>query len=213
MHRSDPGDLVRLYDGLPRDPAVLRIVVDRNDAPLTVRREPGDRFVGTCRDFALLHVSLLRHAGVPARLRSGFADYFGPAGFHGDHVVTEYRDEGRGWLLADAQLADQETFGLHPPAEGPFFGERFVAGNIRLDLAALNKVETLLWDVWGEGEPRTPLPPHARELYDRVAPVVSGEVSVDAVRKLFAEEDGLRTPATVTCHAPFNGPSLVTLRP
>ena len=29
------------------------------------------------------------------------------------------------------------------------FGEWFVAGNIRLDLAALNKVETLLWDIWG----------------------------------------------------------------
>ncbi|MDH6549509.1 hypothetical protein M2162_003606 [Streptomyces sp. SAI-041] len=230
---------------------ILRIVVDRNDAPLTVRRQPGDRFVGVCRDFTLLHVSLLRHAGIPARLRSGFADYFGPTGFHGDHVVTEYWDEDRGWLLADAQLADpeitahwpvdfdpmdvprsrflvageawraireegadQETFGLHPPTEGPLFGERFVAGNIRLDLAALNKVETLLWDVWGEdeGEPGTPLPQASREFYDRVAPVVSGEVSFEAVRTLFTEDDVLRTPPTVTCHAPFNGPSRVTLR-
>ncbi|WP_406218846.1 transglutaminase-like domain-containing protein [Streptomyces canus] len=230
---------------------VLRIIVDRNDAPLTVRREPGDRFVGTCRDFTLLHVSLLRHVGIPARLRSGFADYFFPTRFHGDHVVTEYWDEKRGWLLADAQLADPEItanwpvdfdpmnvprsrflvageawrairedgadeteFGLHRPTEGPFFGERFVAGNIRLDLAALNKVETLLWDVWGEdeGEPGTPLPAASREFYDRVAPVVSGDVSFEAVRKRFAEDDVLRTPPTVTCYAPFNGTSLVTLR-
>jgi Transglutaminase-like superfamily len=230
---------------------VLRILVERNAAPLTVRREPGDRFVGTCRDFTLLHVSLLRHVGVPARLRSGFADYFWPTRFHGDHVVTEYWDEKRGWLLADAQLtdpeitanwpvdfdpmdvprsrflvageawrairedgADETEFGLHRPSEGPFFGERFVAGNIRLDLAALNKVETLLWDVWGEddGEPGTPLPEASREFYDRVAPVASGHVSFEAVRKLFAEDDVLRTPPTVTCYAPFNGPHLVTLR-
>ncbi|WP_343243740.1 transglutaminase-like domain-containing protein [Streptomyces sp. SID13726] len=231
---------------------VLRIVLARDPAPLTARRVPGDRFVGICRDFTLLHVSLLRHAGIPARLRSGFADYFGTTGFHSDHVVTEYWDEERGWLLADAQLADPEitahwpadfdpmdvprtrflvageawrairedglderTFGLHPPQDGPFFGERFVAGNIRLDLAALNKVETLLWDVWGEdeGEPGTPLPQGSRAFYDRVAPVVSGDVSFEAVRTLFAEDDVLRTPPTVTCYAPYNGTHLVTLRP
>ncbi|MFJ4783413.1 transglutaminase-like domain-containing protein [Streptomyces sp. NPDC088794] len=235
---------------------ILRIIVERNDAPLGQRREPADRFVGTCRDFSLLHCSFLRHIGVPARIRSGFADYFdpnGPSAFHNDHVVTEYWDERRGWLLADAELADpfvtahwkidfdpmdvprdrflvageawraireggadQETFGLHPPHEGPFWGEWFVAGNIRLDLAALNKVETLLWDVWGtedEGdELGGPLPDSARAFFDRVAPVVSGDVSFTAARELFAEEDSLRTPDTVTSYAPFNGPSRVTLR-
>ncbi|MFI6565451.1 transglutaminase-like domain-containing protein [Streptomyces sp. NPDC050534] len=230
---------------------ILRVLVSRDDAPLTRRREPADRFVGTCRDFALLHCSFLRHAGVPARTRSGFADYFGDGGFHADHVVTEYWDGERGWLLADPELADPfvtghwnvdfdpmdvprdrflvageawraireegadpETFGLHPPEQGPFWGERFVSGNIRLDLAALNKVEPLLWDVWGEaeGEPGEPLPEPARLFYDRVAPVVSGDVSFDAARTLFAEDDVLRTPKTVTCYAPFNGPSRVTLR-
>ncbi len=231
---------------------VLRIVVERDHAPLAQRRAVGDRFVGTCRDFTLLHVSFLRHHGIPARARSGFADYFRADDFHVDHMVTEYWDDKRGtWLLADAQLADPglhhawdvdfdpmdvprsrflvageawrairegaadpRTFGLHPPEEGPFFGERFVAGNIRLDLAALNKVETLLWDVWGEdeGKPGEPLPQSSREFYDRVAPVVSGDLSYDAARKLFTEDDTLRTPRTVTCYAPFNGPSLVTLR-
>lgn len=238
---------------------ILRIITERAPAPLTQPREPGDRFVGVCRDFSLLHCSFLRHFGIPARIRSGFADYFNsPATdasqlFHGDHVVTEYWTEDRGWLLADSQLtdpvvtahwnadfdpmdvprdrflvageawqairegrADQETFGLHPPHEGPFWGEWFVAGNIRLDLAALNKVETLLWDVWGEeeegGEPGGQLPDPAREFYDRVAPVVSGDVSFPAARDLFTKDDTLRTPDTVTSYAPFNGPSRVTLR-
>ncbi|MFI6929784.1 transglutaminase domain-containing protein [Streptomyces sp. NPDC050287] len=229
---------------------ILRIIVARDDAPLTRRREVGDRFVGVCRDFTLLHCSFLRHAGVPARLRSGFADYFGTDGFHGDHVVTEYWDAERGWLLADAQLADPDvtrhwnadfdpmdvprdrflvagsawraireggadprTFGLHPPQEGPLWGERFVAGNIRLDLAALNKVETLLWDVWGEdGEFGEPLSEASRELYDRVSLTVADDVPFDAARTLFAEEDALRTPKTVLCMAPYNGTSRVTLR-
>ena len=230
---------------------ILRLLVARDGASLTRRREPADRFVGTCRDFALLHTSFLRHAGVPARTRCGFADYFGDGGFHVDHVVTEYWDAERGWLLADPELADPfvtghwkvdfdpmdvprdrflvageawraireegadpETFGLHPPEQGPFWGERFVSGNIRLDLAALNKVEPLLWDVWGEaeGEPGHPLPEPDRLFYDRVAPVVGGDPSFDAVRTLFTEDDVLRTPKTVTCYAPFNGPSRVTLR-
>ncbi|WP_200824058.1 transglutaminase domain-containing protein [Nonomuraea solani] len=38
------------------------------------------------RDFALLYCSFLRHAGIPARVRIGFADHFGP---DGDHAVTD----------------------------------------------------------------------------------------------------------------------------
>lgn len=229
---------------------ILRIMVERNDAPLSRRRAPEDRFVGVCRDFALLHCSLLRHIGVPARLRSGFATYFGDNGFHGDHVVTEYWDPARGWLFADAQLtepliadawkidfdpmdvprdrflvagkawqairageAEPRAFGLHPPEEGPMFGEWFVAGNVRLDLAALNKVETLLWDIWGtETEAGQELTDPFRELYDRVAPVVGDEVAFAEMRELFAGHEGLRTPKTVLSLAPYNGPREVVLR-
>lgn len=229
---------------------ILRLVVGRDDAPLTRRRAFADRFVGICRDFTLLHVSLLRHAGVPARLRSGFADYFGTdgfdGGFHFDHVVTEYWDERRGWLLADAQIADPdwypmpfdpmdvprdrflvagqawqairagaadpETFGL-PLPEGPLVGAWFVAGDIRLDLAALNKVETLLWDVWGVGADNDgDMTAEIRELYDEAAAVTAGEVDFAAARALFTTHDGLRTPPTVRSLAPFNGPVEVTLR-
>lgn len=231
---------------------ILRLVVEREDTPLTRRRAAGDRFVGTCRDFALLHCSFLRHHGIPARLRSGFADYFRADGCHVDHVVTEYWHEGRAsWLLADAQLADpalhhawhvdfdpmdvprdrflvageawrairedgadHRAFGLHPPQEGPFWGERFVSGNIRLDLAALNKVETLLWDVWGEedGAPGQPLTEASRRLYDRASLVTRDEVPFEEARRLFAEDDTLRTPKAVMCMAPYNGTRHVTLR-
>ncbi|TMR92250.1 transglutaminase-like domain-containing protein [Nonomuraea basaltis] len=229
---------------------ILRTIIGRNDAPLTRRREVGDRFVGVCRDFALLHCSFLRHAGVPARLRCGFADYFGSDGFHADHVVTEYWDNDRGWLLADPQLADSvvigtwkvdfdpmdvprdrflvagkawrairageadpETFGLHPPEEGPLYGEWFVAHDMRIDLAALNKVETLLWDVWGTGAGgEREMTDAIYDLYDQVSLVACDDVPFDAARKLFAENEALRTPKTVRSLAPFNGPGEVVLR-
>ncbi|MET7331746.1 transglutaminase-like domain-containing protein [Nonomuraea sp. NPDC005650] len=114
IHRWEGGDFG--YD-LPRERLhndaetryvddILAIVAERDDAPLTRPRALDDRFVGTCRDFALLLCSFLRHQGVPARVRYGYADYFGRDGFHYDHMITEYWDERRGWLLADAQLTD-----------------------------------------------------------------------------------------------------------
>jgi len=223
---------------------ILRLVAERDGAPLTTARAFEDRFVGVCRDFALLHCSLLRHVGIPARIRSGFADYFADDGFHVDHAITEYWDAERGWLLADPQivegypvdfdpmdvprgrflvagkawqlirsgLADAQRFGL-PMTQPPMVGEWFVAGNVRLDLAAVNKVETLLWDIWGlDAGPYDEMTDEIYDLYDLAATVSDDEVSFDAARKLFAANAGLRTPATVTSLAPFKGPSEVTLR-
>lgn len=229
---------------------ILRLIVARDPAPLARPRGYADRFVGICRDFTLLHVSMLRHAGIPARLRSGFADYFGTGGFHYDHVATEYWAEDRGcWLLADAQLADPaitarfpvdfdpmdiprdrflvagaawrtiragradpKTFGL-PFEDGSMAGEWFVAGDVRLDLAALNKVETLLWDVWGVGAgDDAGMTDEIRAVYDTAAEVICDDVPFEAARALFAGHDGLRTPRTVLSLAPFNGPAKVTLR-
>jgi hypothetical protein len=218
-------------------------VAERESTPLTAARALENRFVGICRDFSLLHCSLLRHAGIPARIRSGFADYFGDDGFHCDHVVTEYWDAERGWLLGDPQIvqsysvpfdpmdiprdrflvagkawqmvragqADPQTFGV-PYNDPPLLGEWFVAGNVRLDLAFLNKVETLLWDIWGLGAgPFDPITDEIHDLYDLAATVSEDEVSFEAARRLFTENSGLRTPATVTSLAQ-SGPSEVTLR-
>lgn len=227
--------------------AILALILARDDAPLTRRREPGDRFVGVCRDFALLHCSMLRHAGVPARVRIGFATYFGPG--HDDHVVTEYWDAERGWLLADPQLADPDlaaAYGVdfdpmdvprdrflvagdawrtvrsgrvdprdfgHPDPVRPLVGAWFVAGSVRLDLAALNKVETLLWDVWGVGaDSDDDFAEDTRAFFDPVAELIAGTVPFAAARKLYAEDDGLRAPGTVLSLAPFNGPTEATLR-
>jgi len=75
----------------------------RYDCPLDEPRPAHARVGGCCRDFALLTVSALRHRGVPARVRIGFADYFFVPGWHHDHVVADYWDGDR-WVLADPQI-------------------------------------------------------------------------------------------------------------
>ncbi|GAA4258429.1 transglutaminase-like domain-containing protein [Dactylosporangium darangshiense] len=68
-------------------------------------RQPSERLAGTCRDFTVLLVALLRAAGVPARARAGFAGYF-TEGFYDDHWVVEtWSAATSSWHLVDAQVA------------------------------------------------------------------------------------------------------------
>ncbi|WP_072391176.1 transglutaminase domain-containing protein [Hyphomicrobium sp. CS1BSMeth3] len=93
---------------LPRDtkPVAERLaeVARLFDGPLVTERPPLRRPFGTCRDFALLLCSTLRHRGIPARVRCGFATYFAGRRY-ADHWICEYwqGDEGR-WAMADAQI-------------------------------------------------------------------------------------------------------------
>ena len=81
----------------------------RFDAALAQPRPAQERVVGCCRDFTLLTVAALRHQGVPARSRIGFASYFSPD-FHYDHAIVDYWD-GTRWVFLDAMLN---------PADWPF---------------------------------------------------------------------------------------------
>lgn len=71
---------------------------------LLTPRPVGKRSFGTCRDYALLLCSMLRHRSIAARVRCGFATYFA-TGPYEDHWICEYwlSDERR-WARADAQL-------------------------------------------------------------------------------------------------------------
>jgi hypothetical protein len=62
----------------------LEKIVALDDAPLTNPRPLSRRTVATCRDYALFLTCLLRHKGIPARARCGFATYFLPGSFE-DH--------------------------------------------------------------------------------------------------------------------------------
>ena len=87
---------------------ILEIIINNNDQSLSIERKPRERFIGTCRDFALLTCSILRYKNIPARVRCGFADYFHDDWFS-DHWVCEYFDmKNLKWKLVDSELGKEE---------------------------------------------------------------------------------------------------------
>lgn len=80
--------------------------------PLTESRSVEKKLIGNCRDHSLLLVSMLRHQGIPARARCGFAAYFMPDHFE-DHWVVEYWNaEQNRWVFVDAQLDELQQDAL-----------------------------------------------------------------------------------------------------
>ncbi|UCD57743.1 MAG: hypothetical protein JSV16_01135, partial [Candidatus Hydrogenedentota bacterium] len=55
---------------------ILRRAVELDERPLIEPREPENRVISHCRDYAVLLCSFLRHKDIPARARAGFATYF-----------------------------------------------------------------------------------------------------------------------------------------
>jgi hypothetical protein len=149
---TDPGALADLYRNLSTSPAELRDIVSRliihvawaarydvpADVPMSRETLPaserlkligslaGDRrerrSFGTCRDYAIMLGSMLRHQTIPARIRCGFATYFTTGPFE-DHWICEYwsATDDR-WIRADAQLDQlhREQLGIRfDPADLP----------------------------------------------------------------------------------------------
>src|SRR6185436_8853522 len=74
--------------------------------PLAQARPPERRLVGICRQYSVVMVGMLRHHGIPARVRFGFGSYFNP-GYFEDHTVCEYwRAAEKRWVMADPQFDD-----------------------------------------------------------------------------------------------------------
>lgn len=158
----------------------LALTLARSPGGLVTSRTPAERQISNCRDFSTLTVALLRHMGIPARARCGFATYFATDQVV-DHWVVEYWNaEDQHWQWVDTQLddfqceqlkvnfnpldikpghfltggqawqmcrsgaADPDRFGIFD-----MHGWAFIRGNVLRDLASLNKVELLPWDLWG----------------------------------------------------------------
>jgi hypothetical protein len=213
----------RLTDLQARSAVEMTDVIRRLDAePLSAARPAEQRMVGNCRHFSTLSAALLRHAGIPARARCGFARYFEP-GRYVDHWVTEYWHAGeRRWVRIDAQLDEVQRAAITPEFDtedlppGPFvpageawqlcrtgraepdsfgifefWGLWFVQANVVRDLAALNKMELLPWDVWGSMTFQEEPDAAATSLTDTVADVIAGD-GTDAVRRVYEDNEGLR---------------------
>ena len=85
---------------------MLRRIIELDDRPLAAQRPKQRRLVGCCRDFTVLFVSMLRHQGIPARSRVGFAGCFFKDWLL-DHEVAEVWDaQEQRWRLIDPQMPD-----------------------------------------------------------------------------------------------------------
>ena len=88
---------------LPLQQRLDRLQATRHGSVLALRPLP-ERQIVTCRDYAVMMCGLLRHKGIPARIRCGFADYLKTDFFH-DHWICEYwLDTEDRWARADTQL-------------------------------------------------------------------------------------------------------------
>jgi len=207
----------------------LARIIELDDRPLPIARDPARRVLQRCNSFALMLVAMLRAKGAPARSRCGFAAYFNAPNFE-DHWVCEYWDpRTRRWRLADPQLDDVwrarldirfDTIDLpqgqfltaaeawrqcrsgqaDPQAFGISFaglrGLWFVAGSLVRDMAALNKMEMLPWDVWGA----QPAPDDTFEVafFDDLAALTGDpDNSFAESRRRYEEDHRLRAPSTV----------------
>ena len=114
---------------------------------------------------------------------------------------------GDAWGQCRAGQADPSKFGIF---KGDLRGLWFIAGNLMHDVAALNKMEMLQWDVWGAmPRPDEPLQHDQLAFFDRLAALTRApDSSFAELRRLYEGDDRLRVPATVF-NAVLNRPQAI----
>lgn len=217
----------------------LEVILERDQrrhrGPLTEPRDPSSRVAGCCRDHTLLVVGACRERGVPARSRVGFADYLIP-GYHLDHVVAEYWDQGR-WRRADPEVVDVPFDPTDLPV-GPaapfqtaaevwrsYRQDRLDAGRycvfpgselagpslircyVIFEIAHRYGDELLLWDEWG-----IIAAAGDEDLIDQLADLLiradaGDQVAEDDLAQRYATDDRLHPGDVVTQLSPYGRPS------
>jgi Transglutaminase-like superfamily len=103
---------------------------------------------------------------------------------------------GDAWQMCRSGLADPAAFGLtHVHLQGLWF----VAGNVLRDLASLNRMEMLPWDVWGAMDMNDEaLTDEKKALLDHVAALtLAGDDKFAEVREIYESDTRLRVPPVV----------------
>lgn len=86
-------------------PAITAELFRQDSRGFVMGREVKDRVVITCRYVSILLASILKAKGIPARCRSGYADYFlkERGKVYYDHWIVQYYDsETKRWVNVDA---------------------------------------------------------------------------------------------------------------
>jgi excinuclease ABC subunit A len=225
--------------------SMLEVIFKLDDSPITQPRSVEKKLISGCRDFAVLLCAFLRHKGIPARPRVGFAHYvFG--GTH-DHILAEYWNEAeQRWVLVDSRigpeykmkvprlkdmnlydvkkpdfdfasdiwltcrqgLSDPNKFGCGTVSK-TIKGFRHIQDRMIHELAMLNKMEMLPWDLWGYMIWDLPgVAPHEPEhvsLLDELALALSDQfVSVEKL-KTFYQHPMLKLSSPILCASQILG--------
>lgn len=102
---------------------------------------------------------------------------------------------GESWQMCRARGADPALFGLtHAQLKGLWF----IAGNVVRDLASLNRMEMLPWDVWGlMSMDDASITDETKSLLDKVAALTLTDDAFGNVREIYESDDRLRVPLVV----------------
>src|SRR5258705_8321883 len=114
---------------------------------------------------------------------------------------------GDAWALCRTGKADPARFGI---GFANLRGLWFVAGNLVRDVAALNKMEMLPWDVWGAmPPPNEPIADAQLAFFDTLAALTrEPDASFTELCRLYERDDRVRVPPTVF-NALLNRPETV----
>jgi hypothetical protein len=110
--------------------------------------------------------------------------------------ASEFVTAGAAWQAWRRGNLDASRCGLSGIDE---HGPHWIAGNLRLDFASLNKVEMLPWDLWGaHWEPGGEPTDAQLSFFDGVAALTEAvDANIDAVRTRYAADDDLRVGSEV----------------
>jgi hypothetical protein len=109
----------------------------------------------------------------------------------------QFLDGSTAWRQARAGELDPATMGLSVLG---LAGMWLVAGDVMLDVAALNKIELLPWEKWSVGRtlgPGADVPPDVAARFDRVTADLAGTPDADLARRVYRENGWLAVTPTV----------------
>lgn len=97
-------------DNFPTTSAMLAELLRRDSRGLVEDRTVENKLVLTCRYVSILFASILKSKGIPARVRSGFANYFEGQSVAWDHWINQYwsSKENR-WITVDIDASWHNT--------------------------------------------------------------------------------------------------------
>ena len=136
-------------------------------------------------------------------LQRGVLDLpFDPLDVPRDQFITG----GAAWQLCRNGRADPDAFGI-----ADMHGLWFVRGNLVRDVAALNKMELLPWDVWGLADEGSGLTADDMTALDEMAALSGGDAAgFDRIHAWYETDARWRVPPVIVSYTPA-GPVSVPL--